>query len=58
MKLLNIEYFFYRKILTDGVHARDNIDNMSPETLSEAVKVLKGTYCVRAIRAHKMDRFV
>ncbi|XP_032527023.2 ATP-dependent RNA helicase Ddx1 [Danaus plexippus] len=47
-----------KKILTDGVHARDNIDNMSPETLSEAVKVLKGTYCVRAIRAHKMDRAI
>ncbi|CAG9559092.1 unnamed protein product [Danaus chrysippus] len=47
-----------KKIPTDGVHARDNIDNMSPETLSEAVKVLKGTYCVRAIREHKMDRAI
>ena len=26
------------------------------ETLSEAVKILKGEYCVRAIKEHKMDR--
>lgn len=26
------------------------------ETLSEAVKVLKGDYCVKAIEEHKMDR--
>jgi superfamily II DNA/RNA helicase len=29
-----------------------------PETLSEAVKMLKGEYCVRAINEHKMDRAI
>ena len=29
-----------------------------PETLSEAVKMLKGDYLVRAIREHKMDRAI
>jgi superfamily II DNA/RNA helicase len=28
------------------------------ETLSEAVKMLKGEYCVRAINEHKMDRAI
>ncbi|XP_066593768.1 ATP-dependent RNA helicase Ddx1 [Prorops nasuta] len=45
-------------IETDGVHSRDHIrpgDNTA-ETLSEAVKILKGEYCVRAINEHKMDR--
>jgi ATP-dependent RNA helicase DDX1 len=27
-------------------------------TLSEAVKILKGEYCVRAINEHKMDRAI
>ena len=27
-----------------------------PEMMSEAVKMLKGEYTVRAIREHKMDR--
>ncbi|XP_047511934.1 ATP-dependent RNA helicase Ddx1 [Pieris napi] len=47
-----------KQIQTDGVHSKDNIrsGNTTPETLSEAVKVLKGEYCVRAIREHKMDR--
>lgn len=26
------------------------------ETLSEAVKMLKGEYCIRAINEHKMDK--
>ncbi|XP_015602047.1 ATP-dependent RNA helicase Ddx1 [Cephus cinctus] len=45
-------------IQTDGVHYRDNVKpgNNTAETLSEAVKILKGEYCVRAIREHKMDR--
>ncbi|RZC39232.1 ATP-dependent RNA helicase Ddx1 [Asbolus verrucosus] len=49
-----------RHILTDGVHAQDDvrIGNNSPETLSEAVKMLKGEYCVRAIDEHKMDRAI
>ncbi|XP_063218219.1 ATP-dependent RNA helicase Ddx1 [Bacillus rossius redtenbacheri] len=45
-------------IQTDGVHAEDNVrpGNNTAETLSEAVKLLKGDYCVRAINEHKMDR--
>ncbi len=47
-------------IQTDGVHVRDNVrpGSNTPETLSEAVKMLKGDYCVRAIREHKMDRAI
>ncbi|CAO1433733.1 unnamed protein product [Diamesa serratosioi] len=43
---------------TDGVHAKDNVrpGNNTSETLSEAVKILKGEYCVRAIRQNKMER--
>ena len=42
------------------VHSRDNVrpGNNSPETLSEAVKMLKGDYCIRAIDEHKMDRAI
>lgn len=49
-----------KHVQTDGVHAKDNIrsGNTTPETLSEAVKILKGEYCVRAIREHKMDRAI
>lgn len=45
-------------VQTDGVHAKDNVrpGNNNAETFSEAVKALKGEYCVRAIREHKMDR--
>lgn len=45
---------------TDGVHAKDNVKpgNNTPEMLSEAVKMLKGEYCLRAIREHKMDRAI
>lgn len=47
-------------IETDGVHYRDNIKpgSNTAETLSEAVKILKGEYCIRAIREHKMDRAI
>ncbi|KAJ8923936.1 hypothetical protein NQ315_006712 [Exocentrus adspersus] len=49
-----------RHILTDGVHAQDDVrpGNNSPETLSEAVKLLKGEYCIRAIDVHNMDRAI
>lgn len=49
-----------KHILTDGVHAQDRVGpgNNSPETLSEAVKMLKGEYCVRAIDVHNMDRAI
>lgn len=47
-----------KKITTDGIHARDNIKpgSNSAETLSEAVKILKGEYALRAIDEHKMDK--
>ncbi|KAK6638511.1 ATP-dependent RNA helicase ddx1 [Polyplax serrata] len=47
-------------IQTDSVHAQDNVrpGKNTPETLSEAVKMLKGEYCVRAINEHKMDRAI
>ncbi|XP_050296247.1 ATP-dependent RNA helicase Ddx1 [Anthonomus grandis grandis] len=49
-----------RHILTDGVHQQDNVrpGNNSPETLSEAVKILKGEYVIRAIDVHEMDRAI
>lgn len=45
---------------TDGVHDHDNVHytNQSPETLSQAVKLLKGEYCIQAIERHKMDRAI
>jgi ATP-dependent RNA helicase DDX1 len=47
-----------RQIKTDEVHANDNINlkNESKETLSEATKILKAEYCVRAIQKFKMDK--
>ncbi|ROT74451.1 putative ATP-dependent RNA helicase Ddx1 [Penaeus vannamei] len=47
-----------RHIPTDGVHQKDNVrpGNNTPETLSEAVKMLKGEYCLKAIDTHKMDK--
>lgn len=49
-----------KPIRTDGVHTEDNVrpGNNTPETLSEAVKMLKGDYCVRAIDEHKMDQAI
>ncbi|KAG8227851.1 hypothetical protein J437_LFUL006474 [Ladona fulva] len=49
-----------KHVRTDGVHASDNLrpNNPSAEMLSEAVKMLKGEYCVRAINEHKMDRAI
>lgn len=49
-----------RHIQTDAVHAQDNVrpGNNNAETLSEAVKMLKGEYCIRAINEHKMDRAI
>lgn len=47
-----------KHIQTDGVHNKDNPrpGNTSAETLSEAVKMLKGEYVVKAIQEHNMDR--
>ncbi|XP_046461789.1 ATP-dependent RNA helicase Ddx1-like [Daphnia pulex] len=49
-----------KRIPTDGVHAKDRLTPTSatPEMLSEAVKLLKGEYCVRAITEHKMDQAI
>lgn len=49
-----------RHVLTDEVHANDYVKpgKNTPETLSEAVKMLKGEFCVRAINEHKMDRAI
>ncbi|XP_060536122.1 ATP-dependent RNA helicase Ddx1 [Cylas formicarius] len=49
-----------RHIITDGVHQQDNVrpGNNSPETLSEAVKLLKGEYVIRALCVHNMDRAI
>uniref|UniRef100_A0A914WY60 ATP-dependent RNA helicase n=1 Tax=Plectus sambesii TaxID=2011161 RepID=A0A914WY60_9BILA len=50
--------FFFVDEVTDGIHARDDLrpGSDAPETLSEAVKILKGEYVLQAIRQHKMDR--
>jgi len=47
-----------RHILTDGVHSTDrlNYQSESNEMLSEAVKILKAEYCIRAIEKYNMDR--
>ncbi|KAH7974784.1 hypothetical protein HPB49_019410 [Dermacentor silvarum] len=47
-----------RHVVTDGVHERDNVrpGASTPETLSEAVKILKGEYTVRAIQQQNMDQ--
>ncbi|XP_063839846.1 ATP-dependent RNA helicase Ddx1-like [Scylla paramamosain] len=47
-----------RHVQTDGVHAKDGVrpGNNTPETLSEAVKMLKGELCVKAIDMHNMDK--
>ncbi|XP_030750639.1 ATP-dependent RNA helicase Ddx1 [Sitophilus oryzae] len=49
-----------RHIMTDGVHQLDNVrpGNNTPETLSEAVKLLKGEYVLKAIEEHNMDRAI
>ena len=47
-----------RCVATDGVHATDklNYSSESREMLSEAVKMLKGEYCVRAIEKYQIDK--
>lgn len=48
-----------RHIQTDGVHAQDACHPgvNTPEMFSEAVKILKGEYLLRAIDENKMDRY-
>lgn len=45
-------------IETDGVHYEDRISphGTSQETYSEAVKILKGEYVIKAVTEHNMDR--
>ncbi|ESO02060.1 hypothetical protein HELRODRAFT_106435 [Helobdella robusta] len=47
-------------IKTDEVHSKDALNPSieTPEMLSEAVKLLKGEYVVRAIQQQKMDRAI
>uniref|UniRef100_A0A2M4AMX9 ATP-dependent RNA helicase n=1 Tax=Anopheles triannulatus TaxID=58253 RepID=A0A2M4AMX9_9DIPT len=47
-------------IQTDGVHARDNVrpGSNTAEALSEAIKMLKGDYTLKAIDEHNMDRAI
>lgn len=49
-----------RHIQTDGVHNNDNVrpGNNTAETFSEAVKMLKAEYLIRAIEEHNMDRAI
>ncbi|XP_075234522.1 ATP-dependent RNA helicase Ddx1 [Lycorma delicatula] len=49
-----------KHIMTDGVHAKDNVHpgSNTAEMLSEAVKMMKGEYALRAIIKHKMDRAI
>lgn len=48
------------QLKTDEVHAKDRLNPSieTPEMLSEAVKLLKGEYTVRAIQEHKMDKAI
>lgn len=45
-------------IQTDGVHAKDQTGpgRNTPETFSEAIKMLKGEYLLRAIDEHQMEQ--
>ncbi|XP_039604866.1 ATP-dependent RNA helicase DDX1 [Polypterus senegalus] len=47
-------------IRTDEVHAKDHTrpGANTPEMFSEAIKILKGEYTVRAIKEHKMDQAI
>ncbi|KAG9494613.1 hypothetical protein GDO78_002121 [Eleutherodactylus coqui] len=47
-------------IRTDGVHDKDNTrpGGSSAETMSEAIKMLKGEYILRAIKEHNMDQAI
>jgi len=47
-------------VKTDRIHDRDNIrsGSQSPESLSQAVKILKVEYLVTAINEHKMDQAI
>lgn len=49
------------RIQTDGVHQRDRVgakDHSSAERTSEAIKILKGEYCIQVIKKHQMDQSI
>ncbi|XP_077967658.1 ATP-dependent RNA helicase DDX1-like [Styela clava] len=49
------------RIQTDGVHYNDRVgpkDRPSDEKFSEAIKILKGEYCIKAIKKHNMDQCI
>lgn len=47
-----------KHVATDDVHEKDrlNYHSESKEMLSEAIKILKAEYCVKAIEKYKMDK--
>uniref|UniRef100_A0A146LC82 ATP-dependent RNA helicase n=2 Tax=Lygus hesperus TaxID=30085 RepID=A0A146LC82_LYGHE len=49
-----------KHVQTDGVHSADGVGpgKRSAETLSEAVKMLKIEYVIRAIKKHNIDRAI
>jgi len=49
---------YSQPVNTDGVHAADRTGpgTNTDESLSQAVKLMKAEYCVRAIKEHDMDR--
>lgn len=48
-----------RHIKTDGTHLDDKMaDNDKPESLSEAIKILKGQYVLRAIEELNMEKCI
>ncbi|KPP75890.1 ATP-dependent RNA helicase DDX1-like [Scleropages formosus] len=50
----------HNHIQTDEVHAKDNTrpGTNTPEMWSEAIKILKGEYTVKAVKQHKMDQAI
>jgi ATP-dependent RNA helicase DDX1 len=46
------------KLVSSIIYKTKLIQNCFLEMLSEAVKLLKGEYCVRAITEHKMDQAI
>lgn len=49
-----------KRVKTDGIHLRDRVGQglRNPESLSEAIKLLKAEYLVKAIDRHKMDQAI
>lgn len=49
-----------RKVKTDGIHKKDKLNpsHLTEEMLSEATKILKAEYLVKAIKEHKMDQAI